>query len=167
MCLTVDSIKMGIEGVGPISHRDALIANSPLIVRKRMVVDLGNHGRLVTPYQRLPMKLGVRYDDKKPFDIHGGFYDYSVKIDGGGFHAILSSATPDNCSWLRNTLPGEKLVYGIIPEGTRFFLGVNNDIVAKSIILYEKYRDLVAVHGQPVHRSKVRPVIHYTQRAPK
>ena len=112
------------------------------------------------------MKNGVLYTEKKPFDIYNNGWGTRA-IEGGGFHAILTSATPENCIWLRNKFNGEKLVYGIIPEGTKFFLGADNDIVAKSIILYEKYRDLVAVHGQPVHRSKVRPVIHYTQRAPK
>lgn len=164
MCLTVDYHKMGLS-YSWIKRSDALIAKRPLIVRKRMSIDRFT-GNAYTPYQRFPMKYGVRYTAKKAFDIYGG-YGGGTKIDGGGFHAVLSSATKENCRWLRHADATEKLVYGIIPKGTRFFLGVDNDIVAKSIILYSSYKDLIAAHGTPVKKSKVLPVIHYTQRAPK
>lgn len=164
MCLTVDPFKMGLSCfVTRVARRDALIAKRPLIVRKRMSIDRFS-GNACTPYQRFPMKYGVRYTAKKAFDIYG---DYSSRIDGGGFHAVLTSATKDNCRWLRHRNAPEKLVYGIIPQGTSFFLGVDNDIVAKSIILYASYKDLIAAHGTPIKKSKALPVINYTQRAPK
>ena len=162
MCLTIDNIKMGLPHTW-INRSDALVAKRPLIVRKRMSIDRFT-GNACTPYQRFPMKYGVRYTAKKAFDIYG---TYSTRIDGGGFHAVLSSATKDNCRWLRHADATEKLVYGIIPKGTHFFLGVDNDIVSKSIILYANYSDLVDAHGTPIKKSKALPVINYTQRAPK
>lgn len=165
MCLTVDYNKMGLSySCLGLVRSDALIAKRPLIVRKRMSIDRFT-GDAYTPYQRFPMKYGVRYTAKKAFDIHGD-YD-GTKIDGGGFHAVLSSANKENCRWLRHADATEKLVYGIIPKGTHFFLGVDNDIVSKSIILYANYRDLVDAHGTPIKKSNALPVINYTQRAPK
>ena len=160
MCLTVDYIKMGLKS-SLVWRTDALVAKRSLIVRKRMSIDRFT-GNACTPYQRFPMKYGVRYTAKKAWDIYG---TYGTRIDGGGFHAVLSSATKDNCRWLRYSDPTEKLVYGIIPKGTHFFLGVDNDIVAKTIILYANYRDLVDAHGTPLKNPL--PVINYTQRAPK
>jgi hypothetical protein len=163
MCLYVSKTRMNINGNARQAH--AYVSNRPLVVLKRLINVLSDVG--YTPYQRTPMRFGVRNDitNRKGFDIYNYQYnDDTTEINGGGFHAVMYDATSGTCSWMMSESRKEWYP-AIIPAGTKFFIGVSKDVVARSLIVYRNMRDLEAVHGKMSKERK--PVETYSKRAPR
>ncbi len=163
MCLHIDKRRMNIHAKA--TQRHAMVAVRPLVVKKRLVTASKAAGE--TPYQRTLMTFGNRYDitDRKTFDIYNGVYNHIASIEGGGFHALMFDATSKNCTWLPYSCYEQELYPAIIPAGTKFFIGTDRDIVARSIIVYHNMRDLEAAHGKM--DATLLPVEIYSKRAPR
>jgi hypothetical protein len=162
MCLYVDKRRMNITG--SVRQRHAFVADRPLVVFKRLVRAGTTSG--VTPYQAKVLYFGHRHDitDRKTFDIYNFVMHFDAQIDGGGFHAVMYDADESNCNWRFNGHSSEWYP-AIIPTGTKFFIGNDKDIVARSLIVYRNMRDLEAVHGKMSEERK--PVEIYSKRAPR
>ena len=142
------------------SGRKPKVADRPLVVKKRLSK---NESKFYTPYQRTVVEFGRTYNNSFQFEN-----DMIDVINSGqtimsyGHHSFRYNTTINDFAFDRPTLINISMVwvYGVIPAGTRFYVGIDNDIVSESIVYYKTLDDLKEAYGckklgEPVHINQL------------
>lgn len=122
------------------------IANRDIVVWKA----LSKTGRsYVSPYQGTPYNFGECMRSKLIIEVECG--DATV---GEGLHSCLTQEEAGYHS--------DEVFPAIIPAGSRFIVGAENEVASNALIVYEDMKQLQAVHGRvrdPVHVKNAGKVI--------
>lgn len=164
MCLTIDKSKH-LKRTGLFSFSvKPIVAENDIVVYK--CLERGKDGWFRTPYRSMPIhfdgngvcELDCQYDyrwggpikikmtkfGEKEFgenqvDFSNRRFPFNflppreVRKRGYGFHAYI-----DKFSALEFAVYGWKVFTAVIPKGAHIFYGMNNDICASRMIIYEK-----------------------------
>ena len=112
MCLIINSIHYNRRNeIKPFEAR------KNILVYKRLIID--EYGQLITPYRCYPInfKDGI-------CELQAEFEIWRNEVSQG-IHAYTIPNTRENGCY-----------NAVIPKGTKFFIGWNNDIVAERLIIY-------------------------------
>ena len=96
-------------------------------------------GFYITPYKEFSMMTNIEIED--PNDESFTHVFGVTLVESGYFHSCLNQkGILKVVSDLKRKLPkgtSVKILKAIIPKGTKYFLGQDNDICSKKLILYE------------------------------
>lgn len=102
-----------------------------------------NDGYIYTPYQIMPINFADGMADLKKIPFRGNKKQF---IKGGGYHAFVKKYMADDCAWHINDLTlvqDRDVFYAVIPKGTKVYFGVEDDIVAERMIIFDKFQTML------------------------
>lgn len=153
MCLSIDRFRH----VERRKHKDGATravsfkADRPLIIKKRVRCtfirakgETVSDAKYTSPYWNTPIEFGKVLKTKMGYIK--GYYN-GERIERG-FHGFLYSAQP--CNWVhRSMLRAHDIVtiYGVIPQGARYYIGIDKEVVSESIIYFKSLHELRAYYG--------------------
>jgi len=128
------------------------IANRDIVVWKA----LNRAGRdYVSPYQGTLYKFGKRMRSKLIIEVE---WDGNATV-GEGLHSCLTQEEGENHS--------DEVFPAIIPAGSRFIVGAENEVASNALIVYKDMNQLQAAHGRvrdPVHVKNAGAVVAVRKR---
>lgn len=131
------------------SDRKPKVADRPFIVKKRLRKDrLAD--KYITPYQYTEVIFGMLYDNFRDFEeeIDRVIRGVDRTIDYG-HHSFRYGTTIQDFIDRRYTIADRNTVwvYGVIPAGTRFYVGLYDDLVSEQIVYYQTLNDIKKAYG--------------------
>ena len=136
MCLTLKqnykTRREAREGLKKVKPR---IAKKDIIVYKRIYLQ-NNKKEGYSPYKNFVYNKGYQYHENKfTINVESYYGDWNIVINEG-LHADISRST--SLYNIRHAFDNRKtsIIQMIIPKGSEYFLGKNNDIVTNNLIWY-------------------------------
>jgi len=147
MCLTINiALHTRINRSDPDWFRDPFVADRPLIIKKRVEL---RDGKYYSPYQGSLIKFAK---------ILTATFSRSSYTNNGieqGFHGFKFDAT--SADWEGRYGISDRFImhyaftietiYGVIPAGTKYYIGHNNEVVTESVIYFKTLEDLQKYYG--------------------
>lgn len=147
MCLDIDSTyHSGRRAKTPI------VTKQPLLVWK--FVKVTETGKLLAPYQsHFEWKPGKLHTAK--LGVQNEYYHGDGHYVEEGLHACI---TQDKARRMRWTHGNYRVVPCVIPEGSKVFLGLDDEIVSNQMIVYASLSEFKTAYNLPLHKGVGLPV---------
>ena len=131
------------------SDRKPKVADRPFVVKKRL--RKMDSGKYLTPYQGGMVEFGVLYEDYNDFEkeIDDVIDNNNFNTVDYGHHSFRYNTIILDFIDRRYTIADRDTVwvYGVIPQGARFYIGLHQDLVSDSIVYYKTLDDLKEAYG--------------------
>lgn len=134
MCLIISKVYHKKDKSNRIKH---LVAQEDILVYKCLDCEYGEY---CTPFQFKPIIFtkGKYVYDK--VDMLGCDYCRANESIGVGIHAYTIKKRAIKVSESFNYLNGTSMHYAVIPKGSNFYIGRDEDIVSNNLIVYREKR---------------------------